>query len=416
MPINNHHSSSNQFDVIISGAGVVGMVLGGLLAQHDLSVLLIEATANIQTESDDIDPRTLAITPASKQILHDIGVWQVLAQEDHRVGQFEQIHVWDEAGSGRIEFNANDSIEKALGYIIENSVLHKALHQVVSSKAALTLYQPATINSIELNDDQVAVALEDGRRLKSLLLVAADGQRSAVREQVGIAYTSESYDQTAIAGVIKTAQIHSQVARQRFLNNGILALLPLWDEHHCGFVWSTDQPQAQLLLSMSETEFCKEITLASEAVIGEVQQSLSRQGFPLSSAQAAQYCQHRLALVGDAAHSVHPLAGQGVNLGIMDAAVLAEEIIALHQQHRDYGQHIYLRRYERRRRDENIIMMNVFSGFKQLFESSQFPIPLLRNSGMSLLDKVIPLKRWIMNRAMGLSGDVPANIKTTFYL
>ncbi len=405
--------NQETIDVIICGAGIVGSILALRLAYAGLNVAMIEEHPTDFNNVKKIDPRTLAITPVSKIILSGLGVWQQLPQD--KIGVFNKIHVWDEMGDGRVEFDSNDTIQKYLGYIVEQLVLEKYLNEQLLKQDNIFVYDETEINTASFENDYVSLSLNNGKSLTARLLVGADGARSKIRELAGITFESNSYEQIAIAGVVKTENSHQQTARQRFLEEGILALLPLYDESYCGFVWSTTESNAEYLKQMDEQSFCQTMTHANESILGEVINCYSRQTFPLSSAQAAQYCEHRIALVGDAAHRVHPLAGQGANLGVMDAEVLSEEIIQLYKQQRDFGLKRYLRRYERKRRSENVFMMNVFSGFKSLYGNQTFPLPLIRNQGMNVINQLTPIKQCIMRRAMGLAGDIPETLKTPNY-
>ncbi len=412
--------SGNVSDVIIVGAGLPGLVLAGLLAERGFSVAIIESNPVREQESNKqkdkqqtgeaLDPRALAITMASKRLFDLIGAWREIPMD--RIGYFQHMSVWDEAGVGRIEFDANDLAQESLGYIVENNILQSATENIIHKNRDVSFYQPAKVSSMKLGDDKVSLNLEDGRVLESQLLIASDGQRSGIREMSGISYISEPYDQKALACIVTTESDHLNTARQRFLKDGILAFLPLFDPHRCGIVWSTEPEQAEQLKNSPEKEFCQQLTRASEQILGQVTACESRQTFPLQQAQAEKYCLHRLALIGDAAHSVHPLAGQGANLGLMDAAVLAEVLVEAKKRNRDFATHHVLRRYERWRRGENNLMMNVFTGFKILFEQQDFPIPMIRNTGLKLLNRANPLKHWIMKRAMGLTGDLPELLKT----
>ena len=403
----------NQTDVIISGAGIVGLVMAGLLAKQNIKVTLIESKLPEAIPRDSIDPRALAITPASRKILESINVWQTLP--DERLGYFESIEVWDQPGSGHIQFHASETTEAVLGYIIEVSILEQFTRLHVIQSDQVTLVQPASINHYKNTDGEIVIGLDNGMQLSGRLLIAADGARSKLRNLTGIAYQSQSYQQSAVAGIVQTQCDHGQTARQWFSDKGILALLPLAEHDHCGFVWSTDTDYANQLISMDDARFLKSVTEATDSTLGDVIKCLSRQSFPLYYAQAEQYCLDRIALIGDAAHSVHPLAGQGANLGILDAAILSDEIEHCIQHNRDYGLHRNLRRFERRRRSENILMMNVFSGFKNVFEAQTLPLPWIRSMGMGILNNFVPAKRFIMHRAMGLTGDVPETVKAPFY-
>lgn len=394
-----------QSDITIVGAGVVGLMMAALLNRQGFSVFIIEANASQVNEADSADPRALAITLASQRLLQKTGIWSELPED--RIGHFRKMFVWNENGDGSIEFHPEDLAEADLACSIESSVLQNVMQEQLNKKEQIRFFQPASLGSIEYADDNALICLQDGRRLESKLVIAADGQRSRVREMSGIGYAAKSYGQNAIACVIETEYPHEDTARQRFLKEGILAFLPMAKPNQCSIVWSTEIRRADELMSMEKEVFQKILSRTSDNILGEVIDSGDRVAFPLQHGQADHYCQARLALIGDAAHSVHPLAGQGANLGFMDAAVLAETVFNAKQRGSDIGYHQVLRRYERWRRGENIFMMNVFSGFKWLFENQQQPVPILRNTGLKLVNRCNPLKQSIMQRAMGRSGDLP---------
>ena len=253
----------------------------------------------------------------------------------------------------------------------------------------------------------ISVTLNDGREVSAKLLVAADGTRSKVRQLAGIGYPVHQYRQTAVAGIVRTELSHGQVARQRFLSNGPLAFLPMADPNHCGVVWSTAPGHADDLLAMDEAAFQQALGEAFEHTLGAVTGVGVRQGFPLQRAQALRYCSDRIALVGDAAHCVHPLAGMGANLGLLDVAALFQIINTAGRKGRDPGGTALLRKYERWRKGENYMVMMTLEGLKYLFENQTLPIPGLRNAGMELFNSFQALKNFTMRRATGLAGDLP---------
>ncbi|MEE9551813.1 MAG: UbiH/UbiF/VisC/COQ6 family ubiquinone biosynthesis hydroxylase [Gammaproteobacteria bacterium] len=394
-------------DVIIVGGGLVGCTLAALLAKQDIRCLIVEANKGLSMASHTLtDPRALAITRASENILHTAGAWTQLPED--KIGHFREMHVWDENGSGEIHFDSADLCESTLGYIIEQTILEAALHEALEQLDCIEWCRPATPVTLIQEKDKASITLEDDRKLSASLVVGADGARSKIRALAGIDYPQRDYHQQAVACVIKTERPHGQVARQRFLNNGPLAFLPMADPQQCGIVWSTLPDHADSLLAMDEQEFEHTLGQAFDDTLGEVLFSGPRVSFPLQHAQAESYCQLRLALVGDAAHSVHPLAGQGANLGLLDAATLAEVILEANNKNRDIGAYAVLRRYERWRKGENLAMLKLLQGFKYLFESKLQGIRRIRNLGLDLTDKATPLKHLIMRHAMGLAGDLPA--------
>jgi 2-octaprenylphenol hydroxylase len=267
--------------------------------------------------------------------------------------------------------------------------------------------QPATPATVKFENSAVRLELQDGTCLTARLIVGADGGRSRIRELAGIACPAYDYHQQAFACVVETELVHESIARQRFLTEGPLAFLPMADPRTSGIVWSTSPRHAGELLAMDETEFNQALAAAFAYRLGAVVRSGPRAAFPLQHAHAERYCLPRLALVGDAAHTVHPLAGQGANLGLLDAAALAEIITGAWEGGRDIGAYGVLRRYERWRRGENLLMMKTMQSFKCLFASRLRSVRCLRNIGLDLVDMMDPVKRLIMRRASGLAGDLP---------
>lgn len=407
------NSRSPDTDVLIAGGGIVGTVLAGLLGRAGVDCILVDSAATAPDPVTAIsDPRALALTPASRSILEAFGVWPHVPRD--RIGEFRRMQVWDENGSGRIEFDSAEICEPTLGYIIEQPLVQAAIDRSLNAWRNIATIRPVRPEAIEWNADSLVLRMNDGRRFSARLLVAADGARSRVRELAGIGYAIHDYRQSALACVVQTSVPHAYTARQRFLAGGPLAFLPLHDQHACGVVWSLDRDRAGELAAMDTGGFHALLAETFESVAGEIKDSGPRVVFPLSRAHAERYCRGRFVLVGDAAHCVHPLAGQGANLGILDAAALAEVLLEDRARGRDIGDMQTLRRYARWRRAENTLMLIVLDGLKKLFETQAEPLPRLRNFGLDLVHASGPVKFAIMRRAMGIEGDVPALARARF--
>ena len=390
-------------DVIIAGAGLTGNTLAGLLADRGIQCLILDEFTPKQTAQRP-DPRTLAITRASENILRATGAWNQLSADSLSV--FNKMQVWDETSSGRIEFDSAEICQPNMGYIIEQKILERATNVANQQKSLIKTIHAVYPEQINSNNGNVELLLSDDSKISGRLLVGADGSRSRVRKLANIDYPIHDYHQTALACRVKTAVTHDKTARQRFLQTGPLAFLPLNDPHYCGIVWSTSPAQAQELVSIPEEEFMQRLGMAFEHVLGDIMKVEFRTTFPLQHAQAEQYCLPGLVLIGDAAHTVHPLAGQGANMGLLDAATLAE-VLCKDPDDKCLLKYSALRRYERWRKGENLMMLKTMQILKELFASRMESVCYLRSTGMKILDYIHPLKNRLMRHAMGLSGDLP---------
>lgn len=404
----------HQTDVVIAGAGLAGRTLANLLCRNGVRCIVIDTGSNLPSATDKApDPRALAITPASAAILASINIWQRLARD--QVGHFSRMQVWDQGSGGQICFDSADLCEPVLGYIVEQRSLQYQLEQACAFLPDCTVIPRARVREITSLTDAVRLQLDQGDRITAQLLVAADGSNSPVRQLAGLDYRRHDYRQQAVACIVTTTLPHDQVARQRFLNSGPLAFLPLADPHQCGIVWSTDPDHARELLEMPAPAFCSELQQAFEHMLGEVTACGARSGFDLFHAHAPAYAGDRIVLAGDAAHTVHPLAGQGANLGLLDVAVLAELILEAKQKHRNSYSRRVLRRYERWRKADNQRMQIVLDLLKTLFESDHTLVTNLRGFGLDALDSITSIKSAIMRQAMGLEGDLPATARHPLY-
>jgi 2-octaprenylphenol hydroxylase len=397
-------TQDTNFDLIIVGGGMVGAALACAMAETGFRVCVLEAQAP-QTDwpPEEIDLRVSALSRASQRILHHLGVWERMAQM--RVSPYTDMQVWDAGGKGSIHFSAADIGEPDLGHIVENRVTQLALWERLSKLSNVTLLCPARVSRLEFGATP-NLWLDDGRSLQARLIVGADGRDSQVRKLAGIGSRGWDYDQHAIVATVRPQQHHRFTAWQRFMPSGPLALLPILDGR-CSIVWSTEPLQAQELMGLEDGDFCEVLSLASERVLGEMLEVGPRGLFPLRLGHAETYVREGLALVGDAAHAIHPLAGQGVNLGFLDAATLAEVLIEAKRVGRNPGALATLRRYERARKGANLGMLASMDLFKRFFSNEILPLQLLRNFGLSLVDQAGPVKDLIMRRAMGLSGELP---------
>ncbi len=395
----------HSYDIAIVGGSCVGGTLACALAQAGFTVAVVEARETQAVWSaGSVDLRVFAITRASERIFRAIGCWDGIARGG--ISPFREMRVWDASGDGAIHFDCAELGEPTLGYIIEQRVIQAALNARMEQLPNLTRLCPAQLAGFELAENSLQLTLADGRHLQTRLLVGADGASSRVRGLAGIALEQRDYQQEAVVAVVATELPHQETAWQRFLPSGPLAFLPLRDGRS-SIVWSTTPQQAAELCELDADAFLERLGAAFDHRLGRITAVEERVRFPLLRLHAKHYIGERLALVGDAAHVIHPLAGQGVNLGLLDAAALADALQDTRAASRDYGLRQNLRAYERGRQGENRAMQSAMDGIKGLFGAPAAPLRLLRNSGLTAVDRSGPLKRLLARHAMGLAGDLP---------
>ena len=404
---------SPEFDVIIVGAGVIGTVMASLLLARKLStpgrVAVVADQFAAAPPSPDWDLRVFALSRASERLLKVCGVWNALPAG--RVFAYERMCVFDASGTptgpGSLTFDCAELGEPNLGHIVDGKALQAQCLQ--SARAAGAVLIEGTVAGLDERDDAVMLSLSDGRELRGTLLAAADGTDSKTRELLGIDTAGHAYHQEALVAHVQTAGVHANTAWQRFLNSGPVAFLPL-NDGRCSIVWSVDRRQADVLKAMDPQAFGHALTEASGAVLGQCTLTTKLASFPLKLQYAVDYARPRAVLLGDAAHVVHPLAGQGLNLGLLDCAALSE-VLDEAGGAANYGDLKHLRRYERWRRSENVIAAAALDGLERLFSNSDARSVGLRTAGLSAVAKLPALKRRFAQRALGLTGDVPEFLK-----
>ncbi|MEM7401477.1 MAG: UbiH/UbiF/VisC/COQ6 family ubiquinone biosynthesis hydroxylase [Pseudomonadota bacterium] len=389
-------------DVVITGAGMVGLTLANLLCKQGKSVAVIDRSQITTFENDrTIEARVTAVSPGSQAIFEYVNAWQHMQAK--RVLAFTKMHVWDEAGEAAIDFSADAMQTDNLGHIVENLVIQTSLHEALQQQSNVEWLLMEQIKKVIIHQSHAEVTLRSGKLISTKLVVGADGSRSAIRNLAGISFLEKSYQQMGLVALVETEQPHQHTAWQRFLSTGPLALLPL-DNDQCSIVWSVSEDYADELMKLNEYEFADALTQASAMQLGNITLKSKCVAFPLVSGQADSMVQPRIALVGDAAHALHPLAGQGANIGFTDAAVLADVIASTD---RDIGGLKVLRKYERARVGETQIMQKAMDGFVAAFGSSNKAIISARNAALRTADSLKPIKKFFMKHAMGLSKDRP---------
>lgn len=392
-----------ELDVIVVGAGIAGSAMALALVRDGFEVALIEVRPPAEWSVDDeVDARVVALAADAAALFSDLGVWSdVLAA---RASAYRRMQVWDALAPGRLEFDSAARGEAALGWIVENRllqhVLWRALGKAVDGGSPLYLRCPAEVGTVENEADAVVVNLADGTRLRSRLLIAADGANSPIRKQLGIATRERDYGQRAIVAHVGTQRPHEATAWQRFQPGGPLAFLPLADGR-CSIVWSLQNEEAARLLALDDAAFSAELGCALDFRLGAITSTTRRLAFPLRMSLAKRYLAGRCVLIGDAAHAVHPLAGQGLNLGLRDVRNLREQLRRTRSRNGDHGAAHVLRRYERERRSENTLAANSFSLIESSFDSDSGAIAGLRGFALGVANRIEPLKRLLGDAAAG---------------
>jgi len=383
---------------------MVGAAVACSLGGSSLKVALIESSPPEPfSEDQPHDLRVSALSIASKTILDTVGAWQGV--ETRRSCPFRRMRVWETAGD--TEFCSDDIGQPALGYIVENRVTQLALLERLQDFANVERIFQVPVKTIDYRPDRPTdLELADGRLLSAKVLVAADGGQSRVRQTVGLGVTSWDYKQHALVIYIETAYGQQDITWQRFVPTGPQAFLPLTGPYG-SIVWYHSPDEIRRLKALSDEALLKELVAAFPDCLGKVNKVLGRASFPLKRQHAQDYVKTGVVLVGDAAHMINPLAGQGVNIGLLDAAALAEVLIEAHGKGHDIRDLSVLKRYEAVRKNENLKMMTVMDAFYRVFSNRLLPLKFIRNLGLGLAERILPAKTKVMRAAMGLEGNLP---------
>lgn len=419
-PANPRAANGGEFDLLIVGAGVVGMVMASLAVARKLAaparVAIIAERPSSAISSTvpepDWDLRVFALSRASQRLLMICGVWQGMPPQ--KVCAYERMCVWEGPGGqppgggpGSLTFDCAELGEPNLGFIVEGRALHAQCHR--AARAAGVVFIDAALESVTIGDAQVRIGLNDGRELQGQLLIGADGVDSTVRTLLGIDTAGHAYHQDALVAHVRTAKAHRHTAWQRFLPTGPLAFLPLPDGRS-SIVWSTTRAEATRLRALDPAAFGALLTAAGGEALGACELTTPIGSFPLKLQYALDYVRPRAVLLGDAAHVVHPLAGQGLNLGLLDCASLAE-VLGDSGSAGGFGELKVLRRYERWRRSENLLAAAAMDGLERLFASPSPVISRVRVAGLDAVGRMPFIKRSLAKHALGLSGDVPSFLR-----
>lgn len=409
-------ATAENFDIVIVGAGLVGASLAARLNQNcgHLTIALIDAGKPPKPPSErQFDPRVVALSRTSQALFDRLGIWSVIESApagQHRACPYRHMQVWDGEGTGRIDFDCRDLHQQNLGFIVENSLLLSHLIKKLEVATNLQVYWGESLTGMETGADHHLqpnrLQLSSGRMVKASLVLAADGANSQVRKLCNFVTREWNYGQQAVVTTVKTEKPHEFTAWQRFMSSGPLAFLPLLtpegDDHYSSIVWSLDDHRAEPIANLNDRDFARTLAENFENTLGEVVWVDKRYSFPLRQRHAKAYVQPGVALLGDAAHTLHPLAGQGVNLGLQDVETLATEIERAHNRRISLNDFSILRRYQRARLGPNLAMMGAMEGFKQLFGSPNAWLQLLRNNGLSGVDHLPWVRNLLAQYAMGL--------------
>jgi len=422
-----------KFDVLIVGGGMVGLTTAlAIRQQSSLTVAIVDTNFPKQTDelSELPDVRVSAINAVSQQLFKNLGVWTAIEQQ--RLQPYEHMHIWDKSGYGKLDFDVADLTEREhagqLGWIIENKVIRQALWQKAQQDNDIAFFEQEQLSNISMGESEVFASFSSQAPITAKLVVGADGAHSWVRKQMNMTLTFRDYDHHAIVATVQCPQGHQNTAWQVFLSTGPLAFLPLSkalsteekpeqeQADLCSIVWSTSPDEAKRLSALSAIDFAKELTSASDGKLGAIKLVSERFTFPLTMRFAQDFVKERVVLVGDAAHTIHPLAGQGVNLGLLDAAALAEIICETRDEHsssQSWLSERKLNQYQRWRKSEAAEMIAAMETIKQLFTPQQDAVKLFRGLGMSLLNKIKPAKKLLIKQALGYKGQQPELTKST---
>ncbi|HTZ35313.1 MAG TPA: UbiH/UbiF/VisC/COQ6 family ubiquinone biosynthesis hydroxylase [Stellaceae bacterium] len=399
---------ADDVELLVAGGGLNGLLLGIACAGAGLAVAIVDRLDPAATLDEGFDGRTSAIAYGSKLVFEAVGLWPLIAAAAEPI---REIRVADDDSPlflhyDHRELGPAECEVTPLGYIVENRVLRRALYERARALPGLRLLAPRTLGPMTAAPESAVVTLADGARLHCRLVAAADGKESPLRRAAGIGTVEWRYRQTGIVTTVAHERAHGGIAVEHFLPAGPFAILPMTG-NRSSIVWTEDSGLAPRLLALPDAAFADELAARFGDFLGTLEPVGPRWAYPLSLMQAERYVAPRLALVGEAAHVIHPIAGQGLNVGIRDVAALAEAVIDARRLGRDIGDDDVLERYQRWRRLDAVLLAAVTDGLNRLFSNAAPPVKLARGLGLAAVNRVPPLKRLLMRHAMGTLGDRP---------
>lgn len=395
---------TDDFELLIAGGGLNGLLLGIACAGAGLACAVVDRTDPAAMLEQGFDGRSSAIAYGSQQVLQALGLWPAIAAEAEPI---REIRVADDNAPLFLHYDHRElATDAPLGWIVENQVLRRVLIEQARAMPSLVFLAPVEVGSVEAAPTGATAALSDGRRMNIRLAAAADGAGSPLRHACGIRTVEWRYRQTAIVTTVHHERPHAGIAVEHFLPAGPFAILPMTG-NRSSIVWTEREEFAARLMALPDAAFAAELAARFGDFLGHVAPVAPRWSYPVGLMLAERYVDRRLALVGEAAHVIHPIAGQGLNLGIRDVAALAELVIDRRRLGLDIGDDALLQRYQRWRRFDAVLLAAVTDGLNRLFSNSAAPLRLLRDLGLAAVDRLPPVKRFLMRDAMGVTGDLP---------
>jgi 2-octaprenyl-6-methoxyphenol hydroxylase len=396
-----------DYDITIVGGGIVGMILATALKKSGLKIVIVEAQVQIKAASK---PQAYALSLLSARILDAIGIWEKILP---KVGKFHSIRLSDADYPQVVEFQTTDIGTDYLGYVGEHQMILETLQTVISDSSEIQWLCPAEVIAVDYQDTQAVVKVKvEGQlqQIRSKLVIGADGSQSPIRLEVGIKTQGWKYWQSCVTFTVKHNAPSNDIAFERFWYSGPMGILPLTG-NRCQIVWTAPHAQAKAIRELDETKFLSQLQQRTGGILGELELVSDRFIFPIQLMQSEHYTEHRLVLVGDAAHCCHPLGGQGLNLGIRDVAALAEVLQKAHQQGEDIGSLKVLKRYEHWRRSENWVILGFTDFLNRLFSNQWWLLMILRRLGLWFINTVPLVKRFSLQLMTGLLGKMPQMLK-----